>query len=72
MTKKYDVYSFGVVLLEFLCARETLNLVTPKEQFNIEEWEMHWQKNGKLEKIVDPHLVGTINFGSHKMSRETT
>ena len=72
LTEKYDVYSFGVVLLEFLCARETLNLVIPEEKFNIEEWETHWQKNGNLEKIIDPHLVGTINFGSLKMFRETT
>ena len=41
LTEKSNVYSFGVVLLEFLCARETLNLVIPKEKFNIEEWEMH-------------------------------
>ena len=65
------MYSFGVVLLEFLCARETLNLVIPKEKFNIEEWEMHWQKKGKLKKIIDPHLVGTINSGSLKIFRET-
>ena len=72
LTNKYDVYSFGVVLLEFLCARETLNLVFPREEFNIEEWEMHWQKKGKIEKIIDPHLVGTINSSSLKMFRETT
>ena len=66
------MYSFGVVLLEFLCARETLNLVLPREQFNIPEGEMNWQKKGKLEKIIDPHVVGTINPGSLKMFRETT
>ena len=71
LTKKYYVYSFGVVLLEFLCARETLNLVFPREKFNIEEWEMHWKKKGKLEKIIDPHLVATINPRSLKLFRET-
>ena len=34
--------------------------------------EMHWQKKNKLEKIIYPHLVGTINLGSMKMFRETT
>ena len=48
LTDKSDVYSFGVVLLEFLCARENLNLVFPGEKFNIEEWEIHWKKKGKL------------------------
>ena len=69
---KSNVYSFGVVLLDFLCAREKLNLVFSREQFNIEEWEMHWQKKGKLEKIIDPHLVATMNPVSLKMFRETT
>ena len=41
LIEKSDVYSFILVLQEFLCARETLNLLVPKEQFNIEEWEMH-------------------------------
>ena len=36
LTEKSDVYSFGVLLLEFLCARENLNLVFPREKFNIE------------------------------------
>ena len=72
LTDNSDLYSFGVVLLEFLCAREKLNLVFPREQFNIEEWEMHWQKKGKLEENIDPHLVGTFNPGSLKMLRETT
>ena len=69
---KYDVYSFGVVVLEVWCGRETLNLVFPREKFNIGEWEMRWQKKGKLEKIIDPHLVGTFNSGSLKMFRETS
>ena len=34
--------------------------------------EAHWKKKGKLEKVIDPHLVGTINPGSLKMFRETT
>ena len=71
LTEKSDVYSFGVVLLEVLCARPTLNPVLPREQVNIAEWEIHWQKKGMLEKIIDPHLVGTINPGSLKHLGET-
>ena len=63
MTEKYDVYSFVVVLLEVLSSRETLNIFFPREKFSIAEWEMHWQKKGNIEKIIDPHLVGTINPG---------
>lgn len=71
LTEKSDVYSFGVVLLEVLCARPALNPVLPREQVNIAEWAMHWQKKGMLEKIIDPHLVGTINPGSLKKLGET-
>ena len=50
---------------------EILNPVLPKEQVNIAEWAMHWRKKGMLEKIIDPHLVGTINPGSLKKLSET-
>ena len=50
---------------------EVLNPVLPKEQVNIAEWAMHWRKKGMLEKIIDPHLVGTINPGSLKKLSET-
>ena len=33
---------------------------------------MHWYKKVNLEKIIDPHLVGSINLGYLKMFRETT
>ena len=71
LTEKSDVYYFGVVLLEVLCARPTLNPALPREQVNIAEWEMHWQKKGMLENIIDPHLVGTINPDSLKKLGET-
>ncbi|GMY08619.1 receptor-like protein kinase THESEUS 1 isoform X1 [Fagus crenata] len=31
---------------------------------NIVEWAMNWKKRGQLEKIIDPHLVGSVNLES--------
>ncbi|XP_057947889.1 probable receptor-like protein kinase At5g24010 [Malania oleifera] len=56
LTEKSDVYSFGVVLLEVLCARAAI-----KEEVNLVDWAMPWIKEGQLEKIMDPFLVGTLN-----------
>ncbi|KAK4353694.1 hypothetical protein RND71_025888 [Anisodus tanguticus] len=44
LTEKSDVYSFGVVLMEVLCARSAINPSLLREQVNIAEWAMHWQK----------------------------
>ncbi|OMO97008.1 hypothetical protein COLO4_14922 [Corchorus olitorius] len=71
LTEKSDVYSFGVVLMEILCARPAINPALPREQVNIAEWGMHWQKRGLLEKIIDPHLVGFINLDSLRKFGET-
>ncbi|ONK67782.1 uncharacterized protein A4U43_C05F3720 [Asparagus officinalis] len=64
LTEKSDVYSFGVVLLEVLCARPAINPSLPREQINIVEWAMSWQKKGQLERAIDPHLVGTVSLNS--------
>ncbi|KAJ0983666.1 hypothetical protein J5N97_011921 [Dioscorea zingiberensis] len=71
LTDKSDVYSFGVVLMEVLCARPALNPVLPREQVNIAEWGMSWQKKGMLEQIMDPSLVGKINPASLRKYGET-
>ncbi|KAJ9540047.1 hypothetical protein OSB04_026553 [Centaurea solstitialis] len=71
LTEKSDVYSFGVVMLEMLCARPAINPTLPREQVNIAEWAMNWQKRGELEKIMDPNLVGIVNLESLRKYGET-
>ncbi|XP_052178028.1 receptor-like protein kinase THESEUS 1 [Diospyros lotus] len=71
LTEKSDVYSFGVVLMEVLCTRPALNPVLPREQVNIAEWAMTWQKKGMLDQIMDPNLVGKVNPSSLKKFGET-
>ncbi|KAG6773671.1 hypothetical protein POTOM_020964 [Populus tomentosa] len=64
LTNKSDVYSFGVVLLEVLCARPPIVNSQQREEINLAEWGMFWQKEGQLEKIIDPLLAGHINPNS--------
>ncbi|XP_071701616.1 receptor-like protein kinase THESEUS 1 [Rutidosis leptorrhynchoides] len=71
LTEKSDVYSFGVVLMEVVCTRPALNPVLPRDQVNIAEWAMTWQKNGMLDQIMDKNLVGKVNPASLKKFGET-
>lgn len=71
LTEKSDVYSFGVVMLEVLCARPAINPTLPREQVNIAEWAMIWQKKGELYKIMDPNLMGSVNLESLRKYGET-
>ncbi|KAF8116864.1 hypothetical protein N665_0014s0125 [Sinapis alba] len=71
LTEKSDVYSFGVVLMEVLCCRPALNPVLPREQVNIAEWAMTWQKKGLLDQIMDSNLTGKVNVASLKKFGET-
>ncbi|XP_020221175.1 probable receptor-like protein kinase At1g30570 [Cajanus cajan] len=58
LTEKSDVYSFGVVLFEAVCARAVINPTLPKDQINLAEWAMRWQRQRSLETIIDPRLRG--------------
>ncbi|XP_044472877.1 receptor-like protein kinase THESEUS 1 [Mangifera indica] len=71
LTEKSDVYSFGVVLMEVLCTRPALNPVLPRDQVNIAEWAMTWQKKGMLDQIMDSNLMGKVNPASLKKFGET-
>ncbi|XP_047333873.1 receptor-like protein kinase THESEUS 1 [Impatiens glandulifera] len=71
LTEKSDVYSFGVVLMEVLCTRPALNPVLPRDQVNIAEWAMTWQKKGMLDQIMDKNLVGKVNPASLKKYGDT-
>ncbi|CAN8290608.1 unnamed protein product [Cochlearia groenlandica] len=61
LTEKSDVYSFGVVLFEAVCARAVINPTLPKDQINLAEWALHWQKQRSLESIIDPNLKGNYS-----------
>jgi len=67
LTEKSDVYSFGVVLFEVVCARAVINPTLPKDQINLAEWAMRWQRQRSLETIIDPHLRG--NYCPESLSK---
>jgi serine/threonine protein kinase len=66
LTQKSDVYSFGVVLFEVACARSVIDPTLPKDQINLAEWAMRWQRQRSLEAIMDPRLDGDFSSESLK------
>ncbi|KAI6706050.1 hypothetical protein NL676_009012 [Syzygium grande] len=66
LTQKSDVYSFGVVLFEVVCARAVINPSLPKDQINLAEWALGWQRQRSLETIIDPRLGGQYSPESMK------
>ncbi|KAG2240187.1 hypothetical protein Bca4012_014726 [Brassica carinata] len=71
LTDKSDVYSFGVVLFEVLCARPAVDPLLVREQVNLAEWAIEWQKKGMLDQIVDPNIASQIKPCSLKKFAET-
>ena len=57
LSDKSDIYSFGVVLLDVLCARKS---VTMDEQFRLIEWARKCIREGTINQIIDPYLMGKI------------
>ncbi|KAJ6304901.1 hypothetical protein OIU78_020448 [Salix suchowensis] len=58
--------------LKVLCARPPIVNSKQREEINLAEWGMFWQKEGQLEKIIDPLLVGHINQNSLRKFGEIT
>ncbi|PIN18201.1 Serine/threonine protein kinase [Handroanthus impetiginosus] len=56
LTENSDVYSFGIVILEIMCGRKALDLSS--SMFLITDWAWLLMKDGKLEQVLDPSLLG--------------
>ncbi|KAG8368793.1 hypothetical protein BUALT_Bualt15G0083700 [Buddleja alternifolia] len=56
LTEKSDVYSFGIVILEIMCGRKAIDLSS--STFLITDWAWPLMKDGKLEQVLDPSLLG--------------
>ncbi|KAK1418435.1 hypothetical protein QVD17_27580 [Tagetes erecta] len=61
LTWKTDVYSFGVVLFELLSGRRALDTRYKEDVHNLAEWAKKCVKIGKLDKMVDPRIKGSIS-----------
>nr|GEY90621.1 probable receptor-like protein kinase At5g24010 [Tanacetum cinerariifolium] len=71
LTDKSDVYSFGVVLFEVLCARPAVDPLLGREEVNLGEWAVQWQRKGLIKRIVDPRIADQIKPESLKKYGDT-
>ena len=58
LTDKSDIYSFGVVLLEILCGRKAYD--HREEQRNLVQRALKFIREGTINQIIDPYLMGKI------------
>ncbi|KAL4582353.1 hypothetical protein LXL04_006900 [Taraxacum kok-saghyz] len=61
LTIKSDVYAFGVVLFEVFSRRKALDSATYGERWGLAGWAQHQIKEGKLNQIIDPRLIGHVS-----------
>ncbi|GMP55456.1 hypothetical protein CsSME_00020268 [Camellia sinensis var. sinensis] len=66
LTKKSDVYAFGVVLLEVLCGRPPVDTRLEEEEISLILWAQRHIRKGKVDRIIDPSLIGQITPQSLK------
>jgi hypothetical protein len=53
-----------VVLFEVLCGQPVINTTLPRDQINLAEWALNWQRRNLLEAIIDPRLNGSYTLES--------
>ncbi|KAL7607106.1 hypothetical protein Lser_V15G20198 [Lactuca serriola] len=61
LTTKSDVYAFGVVLFEVLSGRKAVDSTLDEDHWGLAGWVQHKIKEGKLNRIIDPRLIGQVS-----------
>ncbi|KAJ4844834.1 hypothetical protein Tsubulata_020577, partial [Turnera subulata] len=63
LTTMSDVYSFGVVLLELLTGKRPIDSSRPGREQSLVEWARPLLRDSsKIDKIIDPRLVGQFSY----------
>ncbi|GAA0163604.1 hypothetical protein LIER_19427 [Lithospermum erythrorhizon] len=60
LSKKTDVYAFGVVLLVVLCGRPAVDMRVVEYQQSLTLWAQECIRDGRVDQIIDPNLLGKI------------